>query len=312
MLTYVGNGPYCYANSAAMLLESAGESVEPRLIEVLSGVGLGAFWVAESQTLFLSGLVSAPDVGLSRSFGLLGFKVEEEAESDGDAIPLDALHLQLTKGPVLLGPLDMGELFYRPNATGANGADHFVLALHLEDGAVVVHDPAGYPAMPLGVEALDRAWRADLIAYRRGTYRRWHSPTHMERPAPMRVAAAAIESFSRAYRESRAVCEPGTLIGPEAIAALVVTIKRRQLRDPGLEHLRRFALPLGVRRALDYSWYFSDINPKLADLKSRQAWHLARAHAAACQSSWEPLADHLMRLADLEHHVETALVEGAG
>ena len=132
MISYVGNGPYCYANSAAMLLESAGESVEPRLIEVLSGVGLGAIWIANSQTLFLSGLASAPDVGLTRSFGLLGFDVEEEAESDGAAIPIDALKLQLGSGPVLLGPLDMGELSYRPNASGANGADHFVLALHLE------------------------------------------------------------------------------------------------------------------------------------------------------------------------------------
>ena len=308
MLTYVGNGPYCYANSAAMLLESAGESVEPRMIEVLSGVGLGAIWVAESQTLFLSGLASAPDIGLSRSFGLLGFTVEEEAEPDGDAIPIDALTLQLGNGPVLLGPLDMGELPYRPNASGANGADHFVLALHVEDGAVVVHDPAGYPAMPLGVEALARAWRADLIEYRRGTYRRWHSPTRVKWPSPMQIAAAAIESFSRAYRESRTMCEPGTVVGPEAIKALVATIKSRQLRDPGLEHLRRFALPLGVRRALDYSWYLSDFNPKLADLKSRQAWHLARAHAAACQCSWEPLAEHLMHLADLEHRVETALV----
>ena len=64
MLAYIGNGPYCYANSAAMLLESAGVSVAPRLIEVLSGVGLAACWVAESQTLFLSGWTSTPDVGL--------------------------------------------------------------------------------------------------------------------------------------------------------------------------------------------------------------------------------------------------------
>ena len=304
--SYIGNGPYCYANSAAMLLESAGESVEPGVIEVLSGVGLGAFWVAESQTLFLSGLASEPDVGLSRSFELLGFDVAEEAESDGDVIPIDALKLQLGKGPVLLGPLDMGELPYRPNASGASGA---VLALHVEDGAAVVHDPAGYPAMPINVKALDRAWRADLIAYRRGTYRRWHSPTRVERPGPTRIAAAAIESFGRAYRESRAICDPGTVVGAEAIAALVAAIERRELRDPGLEHLRRFALPLGVRRALDYSWYLSDINPKLADIKSRQAWHLARAHAAACQISWDPLAEHLMHLADLEYRVETALLE---
>ena len=186
-----------------------------------------------------------------------------------------------------------------------------MLALHVEDGAVVVHAPAGYPAMPISVKALDRAWRADLIAYRRGTYRRWHSPIRVEGPGPMRIAEAAIESFGPAYRESRAICDPGTVVGPEAIEALVAAIERRELRDPGLEHLRRFALPLGVRRALDYSWYLSDFNPKLADLKNRQAWHLARAHAAASRRSWKPLTDHLMHLADLEHSVETALVEAA-
>ena len=44
MLPYVGNAPHCYADFAAMLLGSAGESVEPRLVEVLSEVGLGALW----------------------------------------------------------------------------------------------------------------------------------------------------------------------------------------------------------------------------------------------------------------------------
>ena len=308
-LAYIGNGPYCYANSAAMLLESAGESVEPRLIEVLSGVGLGACWIAESQTLFLSGLASEPDVGLSRSFGLLGFEVAEEAESDGDAMPVEALNLRLREGPAILGPLDMGELSYHPNARGANGVDHFVLALHIEDGAVVVHDPAGYPAMPIDVEALGRAWRADLIGYRRGTYRRWHSPTRVESPASREMAESAIESFGRAYRDSRTINEPGIVVGPEAIEALVATIRGRELPEHGLRHLKGFALPLGVRRALDYSRYLRDFNPKLAELKSRQAWHLGRAHIAAVRCKWEPLVGHLMHLADLEHKVETALVK---
>ena len=108
MLSYVGNGPYCYANSAAMLLDSAGEAVEPRQLEVLSGVGLGAFWLVESQVLFLSGWASSPDVGVTQAFGLLGFEVAEEVESDGAPMPADALARQLEDGPVMLGPLDHG------------------------------------------------------------------------------------------------------------------------------------------------------------------------------------------------------------
>ena len=307
MHTYIGNGPYCYANSASMLLESAGESIEPRLIEVLSGVGLGAWWLPESQTLFLSGC-TAPDTGVSQSFRLLGFEVVEAAEPDGAPMPLEELNLQLVEGPVMLGPLDLGELSYHPNARGANGIDHFVLALHAEGDEIVVHDPAGYPAMPIDVEALGRAWRADLIEYRRGAYRRWHSLARVEDPSPGQIAEAAIQSFAEAYRESRNMDDPNAVVGPAALEALVAIIRDRELRDSGLEHLRRFALPLGVRRALDYSWYLRELNPELADLKDRQARHLARAHIAAVRCDWEPLADHLMHLADLEREFETALV----
>ena len=307
MLGYIGNGPYCYANSGAMLLESVGESVEPRLLEVLSGVGLGAFWVAESQTLFLSGWASPPDVGVSGSFGLLGFEVAEEAESDGAPMPSHALTRQLEEGPVMLGPLDMGELPYHPDSRGANGVDHFVLALDVEDGAIVVHDPAGYPAIPIDIEALDRAWKAELIPYRRGAYRRWHSPTRVKKPTQEEIAEAAIQSFAQSYGDSKATVHPGIVIGPEAIEALVATIKDRELAQQGLEHLRRFALPLGTRRALDFAWFLRDVAPKLADLKSRQAWRLGRAQAAAARCKWEPLAEHLMHLAGLENEMEAAL-----
>ena len=209
----------------------------------------------------------------------------------------------------MLGSLDMGELSYHPNARGANGVDHFVLALHTEEDAIVVHDPAGYPAMPIDVEPLDRAWRADQIKYRRGAYRRWHSPARVEDPSPEQIADAAVQSFAQAYRDGRTVGGPNAVIGPEAVETLVAAIRGRELLDRGLEHLRRFALPLGVRRALDYSWYLSEFNPKLADLKSKQAWHLSRAHATASRCSWEPLVEHLIHLAGLEHRFETALIE---
>jgi hypothetical protein len=47
-----GNGAYCCANAASMLLSTIGEDVDPSLIEVLSGVGLGAFSF-EQKNLFM-------------------------------------------------------------------------------------------------------------------------------------------------------------------------------------------------------------------------------------------------------------------
>ena len=64
---------------------------------------------------------------------------------------------------------------------------------------------------------------------------------------------------------------------------------------------------LGVRRALDYALFLRTVAPGLAHLKSRQAWHLGRAHAAAARCTWEPLAEHLTRVAGLENEMEAAL-----
>ncbi|MEK6960815.1 MAG: hypothetical protein AABX47_06580, partial [Nanoarchaeota archaeon] len=63
---YIGNGAYCYANCIAMLLDSIGEDISPGTAEVLSGVGIGAFWDENRKTgLFQLGLNTpglCPDV----------------------------------------------------------------------------------------------------------------------------------------------------------------------------------------------------------------------------------------------------------
>src|SRR5215510_7581102 len=101
MTTYVGNAAYCYANTTAMLLASIGESVSPSLIEVLTGVGLGAWWDRSSRLAFFDSV--APDVGVSRALDLLGFDCLEQAGDEGDPPPLDELRRALAAGPVALG-----------------------------------------------------------------------------------------------------------------------------------------------------------------------------------------------------------------
>ena len=104
---------------------------------------------------------------------------------------------------------------------------------------------------------------------------------------------------------------PGVAIGPEAIEQLVATIRNEELLEGALKQLQRFTLALGARRALDYSWYFHDFCPELAGLKSRQSGHLGRAHVAAVQRRWGPLADRLMRFADSEQKFEVVLTREA-
>lgn len=76
---YIGNGHYCYSNSAAMFLLSIGEHVSPQMFEVLTGVGLGAM-LENGKTLFLS--MKDPDDGINCAFNILGIDADEHQQAD--------------------------------------------------------------------------------------------------------------------------------------------------------------------------------------------------------------------------------------
>ena len=97
MIEYVGNAPYCYANSAAMLLKSIDENIPPGKIEVLTGVGLGAIW-QDDGLFWLSNPYSPPDIGLSAALGILGFQFVEGSIEAPDPCPLEELEKLLQIG----------------------------------------------------------------------------------------------------------------------------------------------------------------------------------------------------------------------
>jgi hypothetical protein len=74
MFNYIGNGAYCYANSASMLLDTVGEKISAESIEVLSGVGLGALWFKEDNMVFFSNGV--PHIGVSKALNILGTNIQ--------------------------------------------------------------------------------------------------------------------------------------------------------------------------------------------------------------------------------------------
>ncbi len=80
---YIGSGPYCYANSLAMVLGSA--VPEPTVIEVLTGSPFGAELIG-GVTPFFDPLGWDPGVGLDAAIDLLGWTCRHSAAgSDADA-----------------------------------------------------------------------------------------------------------------------------------------------------------------------------------------------------------------------------------
>ena len=291
---------YCYANSTAMLLASIGETVSPRLIEVLSGVGLGAFQT-DSGLPFFSGLAGLPDRGISAALEMLGFACEEAASGEAEADPIDRLPALLERSPVLLGPLDMRHLTYNPMRPQFPGVDHFVLALGMSGNAIRLHDPAGFAHALIDRENLKEAWKADAIGYKRGHYRYWTRPRRLRLVSAHALHERAMSYFGELHRRAVALAaQRGGKIDGALIRHWATLAKDDGFDAAQLGHLTRFALPLGVKRALDFAAFFDGRENELAALKRRQAVAFGACHSHVVAGAWPAAGDQLRRLADIE------------
>ena len=145
----------------------------------------------------------------------LGFEFEETAQDDPSLDPIPGLIDRLNTGPVLLGPLDLGLLPYNPFTRGERGADHFVAAYGAENGAVYLHDPWGFPCVPLEFATLRSAWQADAISYRRGYFRSWVVLHRREWPGLDQLVDRALTLFDTIYQSA------GLWLGQRLLAALL-------------------------------------------------------------------------------------------
>ncbi|GAA1294241.1 hypothetical protein GCM10009609_74340 [Pseudonocardia aurantiaca] len=155
---YVGSGPYCYANSAAMLMGVA--APEPSAIEVLTGSPFGLS--LHEGLAYFDPLGWNPEIGLDTALDLLGWTCERVAGgSAADAVR----RLRDAGGPVLAGPVEIGLLRHHPGSGTPVESDHFVVVIGAEDGHVHFHDPHGYPFSTLPVAEFTAAWESVSFAY---------------------------------------------------------------------------------------------------------------------------------------------------
>lgn len=293
---------YCYANSTAMLLSSIGEHISPRLIEALTGVGLGASF---NPPLPYFGQLQPPDCGLTQALDLLGFGFDEEANEHSADAPLD----RLTQGPAIVGPLDMSYLSYNPGRPRDPGVDHYVVILDAEDGLYRLHDPAGFAHVRIGAADLTAAWCAEAIDYRRGSYRSWRNPRRQRTPSADAIYAAAMLAFRNLYLEAdQRAAQHGGRIGEEALLALASAVETGTLTPRQRGHLTFFGLPLGAKRALDYAAFFKERAPGLAEAKRRQAEVFGACQVALTGGKATEASDRLTELAALESVIKDAIL----
>ena len=138
---YIGSGPYCYANSLAMVLGP--HAPDPSALEVLTGSPFG-FEMLEGTLPLFDPLGWEPDTGLDDAIARLGWTCERH-DGGGPDEAVDRLREASAAAPVLAGPVEMGLLLHQPGSGRAIGADHFVVVTEVTADTVCFHDPHGHP-----------------------------------------------------------------------------------------------------------------------------------------------------------------------
>ncbi|GAA4070996.1 hypothetical protein [Actinomadura miaoliensis] len=298
-LRYIGSGPYCYANSLAMVLGA--EAPEPAVIEMLTGSPFG-MQMADGRTPFFDPPGWNPGIGLDAAVELLGWTCERGAAGTA-ARARDRLRDTGPARPLLAGPVELGLLSHRPASGTAIGADHFVVVIGADDETVLFHDPQGHPYATIPVDDFLAAWRADSIDYpcepftMRTDFRR---TAHVDTETALRRSLDA----ARRWLAARDAGSPGgAAAAAERLAELLET---GRLEPWQRDHLVHFAVRVGARRLADAAVLLAGIGRgAAARIAERQArlvgalqYPLVSGDDAAAAGTLRALAPTYAHLAD--------------
>ncbi|OCO98730.1 MULTISPECIES: hypothetical protein [unclassified Ensifer] len=243
---YVGSGPYCYANSFAMMFGDAAPSTA--VIEFSTSSPFGMQLIGGSLPFF-DPYGWDPEAGFDGALEALGWTSEISKGGDAEDA-LSRLRSALKDGPVWVGPVEMGHLRHQPGMTGPIEADHYVVALTLDEERVLMHDPQGYPYAALPIGDFMAAWEAKTLTYGEPFTMRWgfRRVADVSEPDAIRASTpAAIHWLSMRTDRPMPAGSFGNADAAEALAALIEGGCDKDLRA----HLIHFAVRVGTRRAAD-------------------------------------------------------------
>ncbi|MYW68787.1 hypothetical protein GTY65_32625 [Streptomyces sp. SID8379] len=304
MTHYIGSGPYCYANSLAMVLGEA--APPPAVIEVLTGSPFGFELIGGTLPLF-DPYGWDPDLGLDAAVSLLGARCARTTGGTAEEAE-ERLREACAQGPVLVGPVDMGLLLHQPGTPTADGGDHFVVVLEVEGGMVVFHDPHGHPYATLPVADFLAAWEARTVGYADAPYVMRAGFVQERKVTPEEALRRSLPDAERwlAGGGDQPV-PPGTLGGAAGVEALAARA------DGGLDvgmrgFLAHFAIRVGARRLADAAHCLDLLGlPDAAAIASGQARLVGGLQHPLVTGDDRALADGLRRLAPSYEQLRTAL-----
>lgn len=299
-IPYVGSGPYCYANSFAMMFGAAAPSVG--VIEFATGSAFGMQLIGGTLPFF-DPYGWTPEASFDDALAAMGWR-SELVRGDSPQAAIDALRAALADGPVWIGPVEMGHLRHQPGMAGPIGADHYLIAVEIDDQSVLMHDPQGYPYARLPISQFLKAWQAETIDYASPFTMRFGF-RQIERKSEEDLILSAVPAAKRwLAMENAAFVPPGTIGNGAAAEALAEAVERGMDNDLR-SHLIHFAVRVGSRRAVDAATCMVRAGyDRAAHILDRQARLIGAsqyplvtgddATAATCLRSLAPTYDELL------------------
>ncbi|KAL2859382.1 NlpC/p60-like transpeptidase-domain-containing protein [Aspergillus pseudodeflectus] len=313
MLSYTGSGPYCYAHSLYMILQAL--APDPRsipssgFIECLTTMPFGKLFINldTGPVSFFSNPCTDPDAGLRMAIETLGWECTEHRGGDAESA-LSALRAALTDGgPVLAGPLNMGHLTYYPGHTELNGADHFVVVMGIDDkhGTILLHDPAGYPAVHIPKGNFIDAWHAEGVEYNEQPFVFRSHFRHVKDVPRTEMIARTVGILAGQIR-NHVMVVPGSVSGVAALERTREAVQNSVLTV--LNELAPFTFPLAARRYLDARDFLVEAGlVDAAEIMEKQAALAGKAQYPAMQGNWEEVCMILEGFIELEAQLVNSL-----
>jgi hypothetical protein len=243
---YVGSGPYCYANSFAMMF--GGDAPSTAAIEFATSSPFGMQLVGGALPFF-DPYGWTPEAGFNDALDAMGWTSDvTKGGSAEDA--LARLKSALSDGPVWVGPVEMGYLRHQPGMDGPIGADHYVVVLAVDNRQVRMHDPQGYPFASLPLDDFLTAWRAETLDYGEPYTMR----THFRRVREVGeddIVRASLPAAMRWLSMEHAQHLPEGTVGNDEAAELLASMIENGCSGDLRGHLIHFAVRVGARRLAD-------------------------------------------------------------
>ncbi|MFT7646615.1 MAG: hypothetical protein ACI8Y4_001351 [Candidatus Poriferisodalaceae bacterium] len=266
---YVGSGQYCYSNSLAMVMSAASgrQPLDVGLIEVCTAMPFGMFLIeaAHPPIAFTSPLGEMPEGGLDRAVQALGWSCEQSSGGNR-AEALVRLREEMDRGPVIVGPVDLGELTYNPQHRALSGGDHYVVPLELEGGDIRLHDPNGFPSALLDIDQFLVSWEGEAMFASSDTT---GTPFTLRSRFSEHVTVSPEMAIEEMLPDAAAflsvdIAEGGVFTNRSAAARLGELAHDGSLHPALVGLLTGFSLPLGARRMSDVARWLPKVGRREA------------------------------------------------